>query len=137
MTRHVSSRTVLAVVGAAVLLIGVAHAQNPPPPEKKSSYAPVDIKEDFASIMARMSAAKAGVMRRQMDLLAQRYDLSNRAAPDAKMFRGKAVQEACVSARRGDDLGAADRARARPGPRPRRLPGRLQALLHPNHPEAG
>ena len=59
MTRHVSSRTVLAVVGAAVLLIGVAHAQNPPPPEKKSSYAPVDIKEDFASIMARMSAAKA------------------------------------------------------------------------------
>ena len=29
--------------------------------EKKSSYAPVDIKEDFAAVMARMKAAKAGV----------------------------------------------------------------------------
>lgn len=95
----------LAVLGATTLVLGVAHAQNPPPPnpaEKKSSYAPVDIEEDFASIMARMSAAKAGVMKRQMDLLAQRYDLSNRAAPDAKMFRGKAVQDGVRVRRRRD-----------------------------------
>src|SRR4029434_6830442 len=91
MTRRWSRLRIVAALGATTLALGVAHAQNPPPPEKKSSYATVDIKQYFASIMARMSAAKAGVMRRQMDLLAQRYDLANRAAPDAKMFRGKAV----------------------------------------------
>jgi hypothetical protein len=63
MTRLVSVR-IAAVASACALVIGVVHAQNPPTPnpnEKKSSYAPVDIKEDFASIMARMSAAKASV----------------------------------------------------------------------------
>ena len=67
------------MVGAAVLLSASSTRRTRRRREKKSSYAPVDIKEDFASIMARMSAAKAGVMRRQMDLLAQRYDLANRA----------------------------------------------------------
>src|SRR4029453_8625483 len=87
MTRHWSRRWTVAVLGATTLVLGVAHAQTPPPPnptEKKSSYAPVDIKEDFAAIMARMSAAKAGVMRRQLDLLAQPSDPRNRAAPDRK-----------------------------------------------------
>ena len=94
MTRQGRVRTAGAVVAAATLLLGVVHAQTPPPPgEKKSSYAPVDIKETFAAIMSRMSAAKDGVMKRQMDLLAQRYDLANRGAADAKMFRGKAIQD--------------------------------------------
>ena len=53
----------------------------------------VDIKEDFATIMARMKAAKAEVMKRQMDFLNERYDLSNRPAADGTMSRGKAVQE--------------------------------------------
>jgi cytochrome c peroxidase len=138
MTRHVSPRTVLAVVGAAVLLIGVAHAQNPPPPEKKSSYAPVDIKEDFASIMARMSAAKAGVMKRQMDLLAQRYDLSNRAAPDAKMFRGKAVQDGVrvrpPSGMTWDQLAALEPEQVRDRDA---FPAGFKPLPHANHPEGG
>ena len=97
----------------------------PNPNEKKTSYAPVDIKEDFASIMARMSAAKDGVMRRQMDLLAQRYDLANRAAPDAKMFRGKAVQDGVrVRPPVGNDLGAARRpwSRTRSAPATRSRP---------------
>jgi cytochrome c peroxidase len=138
MTRHVSSRSVLAVVGATVLLIGVAHAQNPPAPEKKSSYAPVDIKEDFASIMARMSAAKAGVMKRQLDLLAQRYDLSNRAAPDAKMFRGKAVQDGVrvrpPSGMTWEQLAALepDQVRDRDA-----FPAGFKPLPHANHPEGG
>ena len=50
--------------------------------KKGSSYAPVDIKEDFATTMARMKAAKAEVMKRQMDLLNERYDLSNRPATE-------------------------------------------------------
>jgi cytochrome c peroxidase len=53
----------------------------------------VDIHETFAAIMSRMTAAKTEIMRRQMDLLAQRYDLSDRAAKGATMSRGKPLQE--------------------------------------------
>ena len=141
MTRHWSRRWTVAVLGATTLVLGVAHAQNPPPPnptEKKSSYAPVDIKEDFTSVMARMSAAKAGVMRRQMDLLAQRYDLSNRAAPDAKMFRGKAVQDGVrvrpPSGTTWEQLAALepDQVRDRDA-----FPAGFKPLPHANHPEGG
>jgi hypothetical protein len=53
-------------------LQGVAYPQQSA--EKTSSYLPVDIKESFATILARMQAAKAEVMKRQMDLLNERYD---------------------------------------------------------------
>jgi hypothetical protein len=39
-----------------------------------------------------MTAAKAQVMKRQLDLLSARYDLSDRPASDATMSRGKAIQ---------------------------------------------
>ena len=61
--------------------------------KKPSSYAPVKITEDFASTMARMKAEKAGIMKRQLDLLNERYDLSDRPAQGVAMSRGKAVQE--------------------------------------------
>jgi cytochrome c peroxidase len=61
--------------------------------KKGSSFAPVDIKEDFATTMARMKAAKPEVMKRQMDLLNERYDLSTRQAPGVTMARGKPIQE--------------------------------------------
>jgi cytochrome c peroxidase len=60
--------------------------------KKGSSYAPVNIKEDFATTMARMKAAKAEVMKRQMDVLNERYDLSNRPATGMTMSRSKPVQ---------------------------------------------
>ena len=60
---------------------------------RQSSYSPVVITEDFNSIQARMKAAKAEIMKRQMDLLAERYDLSNRPAKGVTMSRGKAIQE--------------------------------------------
>ena len=90
MTRQVSARIVIAVAMGA-MVVGVVRAQDPPS-KGATSYMPVDLKEPFASVMERMSAAKAGVMKRQMDLLAQRYDLSNRPAKDT-MTRGKALQE--------------------------------------------
>ena len=40
-----------------------------------------------------MKAAKPEVMKRQMDLLKERYDLANRPAKDATMSSGKPVQE--------------------------------------------
>ena len=58
-----------------------------------SSYSPVVIQEDFAAIMARMSAAKPGIMQRQRALLEERYDLSNHPAHGVTMSRGKPVQE--------------------------------------------
>jgi cytochrome c peroxidase len=61
-------------------------------PQKKSSYMPVVDKEDFSTIHDRMSAAKAEIMKRQMDLLTERYDLSNRPAQGIAMDRQKPVQ---------------------------------------------
>ncbi|MEK6640946.1 MAG: hypothetical protein AABZ17_09780, partial [Nitrospirota bacterium] len=60
-------------------------------PQKGTSYAPVDLKEHFAVVMARMKAAKPEIMKRQMDLLKERYDLANRPAKDVTMSRGKPV----------------------------------------------
>jgi len=71
--------------------IGLTYAQTPT--RGKSSYSPVVISEDFHSIQARMKAAKAEVMKRQMDLLHERYDLSNRPAKGITMSRGKSIQE--------------------------------------------
>jgi hypothetical protein len=74
---------------AAGLLTGSAFAQTA---TKPSSYLPV-IEPDFATTMGKMKAAKAGVQKRQADLLSQRYDLANRPAEGVTMSRGKAVQQ--------------------------------------------
>jgi cytochrome c peroxidase len=73
---------------AAALIIVVAFSYA-----KETSYAPVAITEDFDSIVARMKAAKPEVMKRQMDLLRERYDLSDRPAKGVTMSRGKPIQE--------------------------------------------
>src|SRR5258708_32620600 len=62
-------------------------------PQKTSSYMPVVDKEDFSTTHDRMSAAKAEIMKRQMDLLAERYDLSNRPAQGVVIDRKKPVHE--------------------------------------------
>ncbi len=66
-----------------------AHAED----QRPSSYAPVDVKESFDHILARMKAEKPEVEKRQADLLVQRYDLANRPSGNAKMSRGKPLQE--------------------------------------------
>ncbi|MHC4067809.1 MAG: cytochrome B6, partial [Planctomycetota bacterium] len=57
-----------------------------------SSYAPVVITDDFDATMARMEAAKPEILQRQMDLLQQRYDLTDTLAAGMTMSGGKAVQ---------------------------------------------
>lgn len=57
-----------------------------------TSYAPVVPSESFETTMQRMSAAKPDIMKRQMNLLKERYDLSNMPADDVVMSRGKPVQ---------------------------------------------
>ena len=64
---------------------------------------PVVIKEKFSDTLARMTKEKPEVMKRQMDLLKKRYDLSDRPAKGVTMTKGKAVQE-CVRAKLPKDM---------------------------------
>src|ERR671914_460703 len=59
--------------------------------KRDSSFSPVVITEPFAATMARMKRAEAEVVRRQMQLLNERYDLSKRVDNNVKMTRGKPV----------------------------------------------
>ncbi|HEY3281293.1 MAG TPA: cytochrome B6 [Armatimonadota bacterium] len=81
-------------VGASlvVALLGWAAVCAQDAGQQPTSYAPVAITEPFAKVMARMKAAKPEIEKRQADLLALRYDLSDRPAEGVTMFRGKAVQ---------------------------------------------
>jgi cytochrome c peroxidase len=129
---------------AAVLTFAIAHAQQPPPPGQQpaprgaTSYMPVDIKEPFATTVQRMKAAQPAVQKRQADLLAERYDLANRAAAAATMTRGKALQEgvrvklpagtswAQLAGLNSNDVRERDL-----------FPKGFLPLPHPNHPEGG
>lgn len=81
---------IMGVISILFLVIGVAFAQE----AVKSSYSPVVIKESFKDTMDRMKAAKAETMKRQMNLLNERYDMSDRPAKGVMMSGGKkAIQE--------------------------------------------
>jgi cytochrome c peroxidase len=127
----------LLTTAAVVTSLTLAQAQQEPQ-RGASSYMPVDIKEPFATIMARMKAAQPDIQKRQADLLAERYDLANRAATGATMSRGKPLQEgvraklpAGTSWEQLAGLSAADI-------RDRNLfPKGFFPLPHPNHAEGG
>jgi hypothetical protein len=90
-------------------LYGNALGADKAPP---SSYSPVVIKETPEAVMNRMKGEKPPIMKRQMDLLNQRYDLANRPDKGAAMTRGpdpaygagaegsRGVYEAVVGAQR-------------------------------------
>lgn len=104
----------------------------------KNSYIPVDDKESFATVRDRMAAAKAGIMKRQMNLLEERYDLSDRPASGVFMDRTKPVQEGVrVKLPAGvtwDDLAkmTPDEIRDKGT-----FPQGFLPLPHANHPEGG
>ena len=118
------------VVGVGVLL-----AQDNMRP---SSYAPVDIHEAFATIMTRMSAAKADIMKRQMTLLEERYDLSNNPAPGVTMSRSKPIQQG-VRVKLAPGVTWDQLAKLTPDQIKARdiFPAGFLPLPHPNHPEGG
>lgn len=103
-----------------------------------SSFAPVVAKEPFLETMARMQAAKSTIMRKQMDLLQQRYDLRNDPAPGSTMSGGKPIQQGVRVKLKGeitwDKLAAMS---------PEEIlekdlfPDGFLGLPHPNHPEGG
>lgn len=107
-------------------------------PSKTSSYSPVVINEDFATIMKRMTANKPSIEQAHKTLLEQRYDLSDRPAKGASMTRGKPLQEGI---RVKLPAGTSWEELARLSPEEIRkqglFPGGFLPLPHPNHAEGG
>jgi len=129
--------TVLAIAASAAIA-GYTHAQQQPEPRGKTSYMPVDIAEPFASIMARMVAAKPQIEKEHTDLLGQRYDLADHPAQGVTMSRGKPVQTGVraklPAGTSWDSLAALspDQIRDRD-----LFPRGFLPLPHPNHAEGG
>src|ERR1035438_9736441 len=123
---------------AAILVLASGALLAQEPAKKSSSYSPVVISEDFVSVMARMSAAKAGIMQRQKALLEESYDLSQRPAAGVSMSRGKVVQAGIRVKLRG---GMTWERLAQMSPEEIRdqdvFPLGFMPLPHPNHPEGG
>ena len=128
------SMWVLPAVVTLSLAFHVAHAQD----QGKTSYMKVDITEQFASIMARMQAAKPDIERRHSDLLSERYDLSDRPARGVMMERDKPLQE---GVRVKLPEGVTWETLASLSPEEIRdknvFPKGFYPLPHPNHPEGG
>ena len=82
------------LVAGLIPAIGTTLAQETG--KKPSSYSPVVVQEDFASVMSRMRAAKPAIMQRQKTLLEERYDLSDR--PAVGLALGTLSEEIAVSA---------------------------------------
>src|SRR5690242_10077717 len=80
---------IVAVLGLALPRLRSVEPNADPEERGQTSYMPVDIKESFSSIMARMTAAKPDVEKEHADLLNERYDLSDRPAPGVFMDRTK------------------------------------------------
>jgi cytochrome c peroxidase len=90
-----NSRTLIGTAFAlfvfAVLSLHAQNASDVNVPVKSSYQFPV-AEEDFQPMFKRFSADQPGVRKLQMTLLNERYDLSDRPDPNAKMSRGKPVQ---------------------------------------------
>jgi cytochrome c peroxidase len=122
----------------ALVTLAIAHAQQPPPPRGATSYVPVDIKEPFATTMQRMKAAQPAIQQRQAALLAERYDLANRAAAGVTMTRGKPVQDGVrVKLPAGTSWAQLAGLNATEIRDRDLFPKGFLPLPHPNHPEGG
>lgn len=129
---------VLQVTLLIILIVASAFTYAISAGAKPSSYAPVAITEDFNSIMARMKTAKPEVMKRHMDLLQERYDLSDNPAEGVTMSRGKPVQQG-VRVKLPEGMAWQTLAEMTPEQiRERGLfPKGFLPLPHPNHNEGG
>ena len=129
-------RVLLLLATLVITVVGSVAAQAAD--EKPTSYAPVALTEPFEDVVARMSAAKPAIMERQMQLLAERYDLADRPAAGLTMTSGKAVQAGVrvklpagiTWQQLGDMTAEAVRNKGI-------WPKGFLPLPHPNHPEGG
>jgi cytochrome c peroxidase len=127
----------LVTVSAALATVTAALAASDRP-IGKTSYAPVDATTPFATVKQTMEKEKPAVMQRQLGLLAERYDLSDKPLAGVKMSRGKAVQD---GVRVKLPKGVSWQQLAAMGPEQIRdkdlFPRGFLPLPHPNHPEGG
>lgn len=123
------------ILVAAIMLVATSFfvvAQKP------TSYMPVALTESFEDVKARMEAEKPQIMQRQMNLLEERYDLSDNPIPGVTASRGKAVQGGVrVNLPEGvswEDLATmtAEEIKTKG-----LWPKGFLPLPHPNHPEGG
>jgi cytochrome c peroxidase len=121
---------------AAVLAASSALAAEPP--VGKTSYAPVAGTEAFTTVKQNMEKERPAVMKRQLDLLAERYDLGKKAAAGVTMARGKAVQEG-VRVKPSAGVSWQQLAGMSPGDISDKglFPKGFLPLPHPNHSEGG
>jgi cytochrome c peroxidase len=109
-----------------------------PPSPVPTSFSPVVPKEDFKTTLERMKAEKAGIEKKQHDLLLQRYDLRDDPAPGVAMARKKAVQQGIrvllPKAITWDQLAEMTPEQIREKDA---WPAGFFPLPHPNHPEGG
>ena len=128
------------ILTISIVIVSLFAEDSPrtPAPAQKSSYLPVVDKESFSTVRNRMSEAKPGIMKRQMDLLAERYDLTNRPAKGAVMDRRKPLQEG-VRVKLPAGVTWAQLAEMTPDQiRDKSLfPQGFLPLPHANHPEGG
>ncbi|MBI2471601.1 MAG: cytochrome B6 [Planctomycetes bacterium] len=145
-------RALLVMFATMLITLGLAYAQEKKTGKEekpikiviqkkkavKTSYAPVTVIESFEDTMARMKAAKPEVIKRHMDLLNERYDLSDNPAKDITMSRGKSIQQG-VRVKLPKDVTWETLAAMTPEEtREKNLfPGGFMPLPHPNHAEGG
>src|SRR6202048_5337909 len=125
----------LIVVGPFAFL---HRAYNQQEQRGQTSYMKVDSTESFASLMARMTAAKPGIESAHLAILNERYDLSDRPAQGVTMDRVKPIQE---GVRVKLPAGVTWESLAAMSPDQIRdktlFPKGFYPLPHPNHPEGG
>ena len=127
--------TLAIILFLLVMLPAIVYAQE----SSMSSYSPVVIKEKFQEVVKRMKKAKSEVMKRHMNLLNERYDLSDRPAEGVMMSGGeKPVQEG-VRVKLPKGMTWANLAAMKPQDiREKDLwPAGFYPLPHPNHTEGG
>jgi cytochrome c peroxidase len=124
---------------AFLMVLAIAgEVRSQQPGATDSSYLPVVVKETPAALQRRMEAAKPEIMKRQLGLLHDRYELSDRPAVGVTMSRGKPIQDGAraklpagtswesLGAMTPDDIKGKDL-----------FPPGYMPLSHPNHPEGG
>src|SRR6266436_6502893 len=130
------ARWVILSLTGLVLAFGSAAAQQGE--RGQTSYMPVDITESFASIFARMTAAKPGIEQAHTAVLSERYDLSDRPAQGVTMDRGKPLQEGVRVKLPAGTTWERLAAMTPDQIRDQNLyPKGFYPLPHPNHPEGG
>lgn len=121
---------------ASLILLTVFYSAKAAKPV--SSYAPVVEQESFDEVFKKMSGEKDSIMKRQMDLLNERYDLSNRPAAGVTMSRGKPVQEGVrVKLPAGATWESLSAMTPEEVQEKGLYPIGFLPLPHPNHPEGG